>query len=520
MFHEIHEFHMTSAMLSSPSLHTARLDASRSLFASGEPRTNVLTEEQATTLGGRLLERGSSLRIEHVARAVTRISNGRVLLHDEGAQLLLNLRPEYSNANEIGLVTTTTSQIGDAAVRAVLAQATAHTRGNLKPPESPRRPERYTYAPVSLWHASTIQAMADGRRDAVAQILTACRRAKVNGAATVGLIERSVAYMNHNGMTAYSRETNAEITLTVRLPDGTSSGWSGQAARDWNRFDVEALVQRAIDLAQCGKKPRALEPGRRTVILAPSAVAQLMPLFAKCFEAEPTDRGRTPFSKTNKGGNRLEQRVVDSRITMRSDPNDPDGGFSPFFELSDDLDSITDQGLPVPAMTWIENGVLKNLAYSVRYGLLKGKPYSFSPQSVRVEIGTSAKAATIDEMIVACDDGIYVNRLSGVEMVDAPSGMLTGVTRDGCFLVRHGKIERPVKNFRFTDSPVFFLNRVEMLGRSERVAFGYMPPTLSETGDGRTWPPSGRLAQWPRLPVIVPPMMVRDFNFSALSDAV
>jgi predicted Zn-dependent protease len=132
----------------------------------------------------------------------------------------------------------------------------------------------------------------------------------------------------------------------------------------------------------------------------------------------------------------------------------------------------------------------------------------------------ASKPATIEEMIAACDDGIYVNRFSAVDVIDPESGMLTGVTRDGCFLIRHGKIDRPVKNFRFTESPAFFLNRLELLGRTERVALGYSPPTIGELGDGRSWPPSGRLTQWPRLPIIVPPMMVRDFNFSALSDAV
>jgi predicted Zn-dependent protease len=118
----------------------------------------------------------------------------------------------------------------------------------------------------------------------------------------------------------------------------------------------------------------------------------------------------------------------------------------------------------------------------------------------------------IEAMIASCHEGIYVNRFAGVDQIDGRNGMLTGVTCDGCFLVKGGKIDGPVKNFRFADSPWFFLNQIIALGVPVRAAFGYTPPALSE--------PSIPETQWPRPPVIVPPMMVRDFNFTALADAV
>jgi predicted Zn-dependent protease len=166
-------------------------------------------------------------------------------------------------------------------------------------------------------------------------------------------------------------------------------------------------------------------------------------------------------------------------------------------------------------MRWISKGVLTNLAYSPLYGLAKGKPYA-TAASLRLGGGT----ATLDDMIASCDDGIYVNRLSNVDLVDQRSGLLTGVTRDGCFHIKGGKIGRPVKNFRFLDSPIFALNRLEMIGAPRRVAFGQAPPSAYEAEQEHAWPSSRRAAQWPRLPVIAPPIMVADFNLSALSDAV
>jgi predicted Zn-dependent protease len=117
-------------------------------------------------------------------------------------------------------------------------------------------------------------------------------------------------------------------------------------------------------------------------------------------------------------------------------------------------------------------------------------------------------------MIAQCERGIYVTRLAGVTVVDRPSGTMSGVTRDGCFLVKDGKIAQPVINFRFYQSPVVSFNNVLALGVPQRVSFGFTP---AGGGGGRF---DEALQAWPQPPVIVPPMMVQDFNFVALVDAI
>jgi predicted Zn-dependent protease len=129
---------------------------------------------------------------------------------------------------------------------------------------------------------------------------------------------------------------------------------------------------------------------------------------------------------------------------------------------------------------------------------------------VRLTTVPGTKTATIDEMIANCQEGVYVNRFSDLTLIDHPSGMMTGVTRDGCFFIKNGKIDKAIKNFRFTDSPFFAFNNVDLIGAPERVAFGNTAPLGASI-----W-----RRGWPRLPVIVPPMMIRDFNFSALASAV
>ena len=116
----------------------------------------------------------------------------------------------------------------------------------------------------------------------------------------------------------------------------------------------------------------------------------------------------------------------------------------------------------------------------------------------------------MEQMIAQCAEGILVNRLSNIQMINPQSGILTGSTRDGCFLVKDGKINRPVKNFRILESPFFALNKLVALGPTSRTALGYTPPSPALGTDG----------SWPHPPIIVPPIMVEDFNFSSLADAV
>jgi predicted Zn-dependent protease len=329
----------------------------------------------------------------------------------------------------------------------------------------------------------------------IPEVIETVAREQLRAAGFLGLMARSEAYLTREGISVYSEETDGELTVTARTPDGKSSGWGGAAARNWTAVNSAAVTARATALAHRYVGAQAFEPGRRTAILSTAAVAQIMRHLAPEFDAYATDCGKTGFSSPH-GGSRLGQRVFDPRISMRSDPADPEGGYRPYFE----------EGYGTPAMTWIEQGTLKNLAYGVGYAMMRGKTYAEHPYSLRISGGTTS----LEEMIAQCQEGIYVNRLSGVDLVDQKTGLITGVTRDGCFLVRNGKIDRPVKNFRFLDSPFFFLNRIKALGVPARAAFGYTPPNNHEEGP----------TDWPRWPMIVPPMMVSDFNFSSLADAV
>ncbi len=169
------------------------------------------------------------------------------------------------------------------------------------------------------------------------------------------------AIATNTGMFAYFPSTSANYQLTVRTNDGTGSGWAAADHPDWRQIDFKAVSDRAIEKARASRKPVAVEPGRYTVILEPQAVGDLVQLLAFALDARSADEGRSAFSKTG-GGTKIGEKIVDSKVTLFSDPADPQLLGQPW----------TGEGLPLGREVWIENGVLKQLAYSRFWAQKKG----------------------------------------------------------------------------------------------------------------------------------------------------
>jgi predicted Zn-dependent protease len=242
-------------------------------------------------------------------------------------------------------------------------------------------------------------------------------------------------------------------------------------------------VQKAKD----SRNPVAIEPGRYTTILEPTAVGNLVQLIANAMQARSADEGRSFFSKQG-GGNKIGLKVVDERVTLLSDPAD-----SPSTSGGYDGD-----GMPLEKVTWIENGVVKNLNYDRFWAQKQGvQPTRSGGRSALRMLGGTTSVA---DMVKNTERGILVTRFWYIRGVDPRTILYTGLTRDGTFLIENGKVTRPIKNFRFNESPIFFLNNLEAMGPTIRI-------NASENlGAGGA--------------VYMPPIKVRDFTFSSLSDAV
>ncbi|MBC7892402.1 MAG: TldD/PmbA family protein, partial [Sphingobacteriaceae bacterium] len=214
----------------------------------------------------------------------------------------------------------------------------------------------------------------------------------------------------------------------------------------------------------------------------PSAAAVLLENIFFNFDARSADEGRSFLSKPG-GKTKLGEKIVDERITIYSDPTNAELPGSPW----------SGDGQALEKMTWIDKGVVKNLAYSRFWAQKKGvKPVPF-PSNVIVAGGT----ASLDDMIKSTTRGILVTKLWYIRFVDPQTLLVTGLTRDGTFFIENGKIKHPIKNFRFNESPIIMLNNLETLGKPERAV---------STESERSY--------------LIPPMKIREFTFTSLSDAV
>ena len=391
--------------------------------------------------------------------------------------------------------TSTTNSRDDASLKAVVERAEALAK--LAPEDPELLPELgpQTYQQAGGWSEDTASLTAAQRASAVNAITSVSKDA---GLVSTGFLEVNVganSVGNNKGLFAYNRQTVVALTTTIRTPDGTGSGWAGTQANDFSKIDAGSLGRRAADKARRSTNAVAIEPGRYTVILEPTAAANIVQLIAGSLSARQADEGRSFFSKPG-GGNKIGMKVVDERVTILSDPYDPE---TPGAAFSGD-------GLPTPRRVWIENGVVKNLQYDRYWAQQKGvEPTGgggggFGGGGGGGGLRMLGGTTTLEEMIASTQRGILCTRFWYIRGVDQRTILFTGLTRDGTFLIENGKVTRPIKNMRWNESPIFVLNNLEMLGRPERVS-------SSESGSAGA-------------PVIMPPIKARDFNFTSASDAV
>jgi predicted Zn-dependent protease len=336
--------------------------------------------------------------------------------------------------------------------------------------------ESITYIPA------TAAMTPDSRAEAVAKSINVAKEAKLEAA---GYIENTTSFnavMNSKGLFAYNNDTDVIFSITTRNEAGTASGYAARGYNDVSKLDTFTATKIATTKANSSQGAKAIEPGKYTVILEPVAATYMLENMFRGFDARNADEGRSFMSKAG-GGNRLGEKLMDDKVTIYSDP------------FNKDLPSATwnREGFPLERKTWIDKGVVKNLSYSQFWAQKKGvQPVPF-PSNIIMEGGD----ASLEDIIKSTERGILVSRLWYIRMVDPQTLLLTGLTRDGTFYIENGQVKFPVKNFRFNESPVIMLNNVEALGKPER--------SIS-VESYRSY--------------LIPPMKIRDFTFTSLSDAV
>ena len=377
----------------------------------------------------------------------------------------------------------TTNDLSDEAIKRAVEQSERLAKLAPDDPEVMPQLGAQQYVPVNAYFEGTANLSADDRAKAALIALEMARKAgDVKAAGYIVNGAGALAIGNSTGMFAYRRSTNVNYTLTVRTTDGTGSGWAAADHPDWAQLDARRVAERAVEKARASRNPVALEPGRYTVILEPQAVGDLVQLISNAANARSADEGRSAFVKKG-GGNKVGEKICDERVTIYSDPTDPQ-------LLGQEWDF---EGMPLGRQVWIEKGILKQLTYSRFWAKRQGKIATGGPTTFKMD-GTNA---TVDDLIKGTTRGILVTRLWYLREVDPRTILYTGLTRDGTFLVENGKVTKALRNFRFNESPLFVLNNIDALGRAERLA------GTEQGGD-----------------IVMPSIRAKDFNFTSLSEAV
>lgn len=370
----------------------------------------------------------------------------------------------------------TINEFDDASLKKVVARSEELAR---LAPENPEfmpllGPQQFDESPT--YNAKTAAINPDSRAEMVGKSLQVSKAAKLEAA---GFLENSTwftAIMNSKNLFAYNKSTDISFSVTVRNQEGTGSGYIEQRFNDLDKMDTEKLSKIAASKATGSAGAKAIEPGKYTVILEPLAASDMLGNMFRGFDARSADEGRSFMSKKG-GGTRIGEQLFSENVNIYSDPMNPE------------VPSATwnNDGVPVKKTQWVENGVVKNLSYSRYWAGQKGvQPLPFN-RSIVMQGGNQS----LEDLIKSTERGILVTRFWYIRSVDPQTLLLTGLTRDGTFYIENGEIKFPVKNLRFNESPVIMLNNVEALGKPVR------------TGNG-----------------MIPPMKIRDFTFTSLSDAI
>lgn len=352
---------------------------------------------------------------------------------------------------------------------------------------APPNPESVPPLPPQKYesHENYAESTAKARNDAmIPHVRAIVEGAREKGLVAAGFFEReasAAATGNKLGNFGYGRQTDARLSTTVRTKDGSSSGWASQPAVRIEQIDGAALARTAIEKCLRWEHPKRLEPGKYTVVLEPTAVGDLVQLMGFNFQARGAEEGRSFLSKPG-GGTLLGEKLFPESITLKTDP---------FNALYSGL-PWTGGGLPAAPMTWIENGVVKNLFYDRYWAAKAGKAPTPFPFQMVLEGG----GKTMAELMAGVERGLLVTRFWYIRSLNPKTAQFTGLTRDGLFLIENGKVTAPVVNFRFNESPARMLQNTLALGQPQRVRGG--------EGGG----------------MIAPPLLVKDFPFTSISDAV
>jgi PmbA protein len=376
----------------------------------------------------------------------------------------------------------TTNRVDEDSLRGAIDASLSLAHSQPKDPRLLPVPGKQRYRKVERFARPTATLTPEDRARAVRR---ACDLAVKRGQVAAGIFasgQSQTAMGNSRGLFAAYRETHAEFSITMQ--EQPAASWAKANAADVRDFDPQLLAERASEKAHRATNAQELAPGRYTVILEPSAVLDIVGFLFYDFAATAVADKRSCLN------DRMRKQVFGKNISVVDD------GYHPL-QLGAPFDG---EGMPRQQVLLVDRGVPRNLVYSrasaklakkkpTGHGFMLPNEYGEAP----VNLVFSGGGSSLEEMIASTDRGLLVTRLWYIREVDPYEKIMTGMTRDGLFLVEKGKVGTAVRNFRFNQSLLEMLGNVELLG-----------PAVRATGEEA-------------FEMVVPAMKVRDFHFSEVT---
>jgi PmbA protein len=420
----------------------------------------------------------TEVQVDEVAGALTRFANNAIHQNVAEHGLTVSIR----TVAEGRTARATTNRIDEDSLRAAIEASISLAYSQPKDPRLLPMPGKQRYRTVDRFIKTTAALSAEDRARAVRR---ACDLAVKNAQVAAGIYsngQSQSALGNSRGLFAAYRETHSEFSITAQ--EGSAASWAKANSADVRAFDPQKLAARASEKSHLAVNARELAPGRYTVILEPAAVLDLVGFLFYDFSATALEDKRSCLN------NRMGKQLFGQNISITDDVYHPLQQGAPF----------DGEGLPRQRVQLVDRGIPKNLVYSRAAAKAAGKQPTGHGFALPNEYGEAPMNLvfaggdfSLEKMISSTNRGLLVTRLWYIREVDPYEKVMTGMTRDGLFLVENGKVTGVVRNFRFNQSLIEMLNNVELLG-----------PAVRATGEEA-------------FEMVVPAMKVRDFHFSEVT---
>jgi PmbA protein len=463
------------------SLASAKKASSGSKVASA----GLLPETELRRIVGTALKLAKStgseeteIHVDEVANALTRFANNGIHQNVSEHGVTVSIRTVVDGRT----ARATTNRLDEDSLRGAIEASLSLAQSQPKDPRLLPMPGKQRHRKVNRFVSQTAKLSAEDRARAVRR---ACDLAVKKGQVAAGIFSSGQSQSsvgNSRGLFAAYRETHSQFSITMQ--EDPAASWAKSNSSDYRKFDPMKLAEKASEKAHLGINARELAPGRYTVILEPAAVLDLVGFLFYDFAATALADKRSCLNE------RMGKQLFGKNITITDDVYHPLQQGAPF----------DGEGIPRQRVVLVDDGIPRNLVYARATAKAAGKSptghgfalpneYGEAPMNLVFSGGDSS----LEKMVASTERGLLGTRLWYIREVDPYEKVMTGMTRDGLFLVEKGRVTGAVRNFRFNQSLIEMLKNVELLG-----------PAVRATGEEA-------------FEMVVPAMKVRDFHFSEVT---